>query len=65
MNTSSQTHIPTNVDAAMGRRMLIDSLFKYLMTIGGLSVIISVSAIFFYLASVVVPLFTSPSVDNR
>jgi len=65
MNTSSQTHIPTNVDAAMGRRMLIDSLFKYLMTIGGLSVIISVSAIFFYLGSVVVPLFTSPSVDNR
>ncbi|NCP39013.1 MAG: ABC transporter permease subunit [Rhodoferax sp.] len=65
MNTSSQTHIPTDVDAAMGRRMLTDSLFKYLMTVGGLSVIISVSAIFFYLASVVVPLFTPPSVDNR
>ena len=65
MNTATQSHIPTDVDAAMGRRMLSDKLFKNLMTVGGISVIVAVSAIFFYLASVVVPLFTSPSVDQR
>jgi phosphate transport system permease protein len=49
----------------MSRRMLNDSLFKNLMTVGGISVIAAVSAIFFYLASVVVPLFTAPTVDKR
>jgi phosphate transport system permease protein len=65
MNTATPTYIPTDVDAAMGRRMLTDSLFQKLMTVGGISVIVAVSAIFFYLASVVVPLFTAPSVDQR
>lgn len=65
MNTATQTYIPTDVDAAMGRRMLSDKLFKNLMTVGGISVIVAVSAIFFYLASVVVPLFMPPSVDQR
>ncbi|MDO9073866.1 MAG: ABC transporter permease subunit [Rubrivivax sp.] len=65
MNTASSTSTATSVDAAMNRRMLTDSLFKNLMTVGGISVIVAVSAIFFYLASVVVPLFTPPGVDNR
>jgi phosphate transport system permease protein len=45
--------------------MLTDRLFKHTMTVGGVSVIIAVSAIFFYLASVVVPLFMPPTVDQR
>jgi phosphate transport system permease protein len=65
MSTATQTSTATSVDARMKRRMLTDSLFKNLMTVGGISVIVAVSAIFFYLASVVVPLFTPPSVDNR
>lgn len=65
MNTASSTSTATSVDAAMNRRMLTDSLFKNLMTVGGISVIVAVSAIFFYLASVVVPLFMPPGVDNR
>lgn len=55
----------TSVNAAMGRRLLTDSLFKHTMTVGGVSVIVAVSAIFFYLASVVVPLFMAPTVDQR
>jgi phosphate transport system permease protein len=65
MSTAIQTSTATSVDAGMRRRMLTDTLFKNLMTVGGISVILAVSAIFFYLASVVVPLFTPPSVDNR
>lgn len=65
MSTASQTSTATRVDARMKRRMLTDSLFKNLMTVGGISVIVAVSAIFFYLASVVVPLFLPPAVDNR
>jgi len=48
----------------MGRRLLTDRLFKYLMTAGGLGVIVAISAIFFYLASVVVPLFQPPEVGK-
>ena len=65
MSIASQTSTATSVDAGMGRRMLTDAIFKNLMTGGGISVIVAVSAIFFYLASVVVPLFTPPGVDNR
>ncbi|MCX7815547.1 MAG: ABC transporter permease subunit [Tepidimonas ignava] len=54
-----------SVDRAMGRRLWTDRWFKYLMTIGGLGVIVAISAIFFYLASVVVPLFTPPKVDAQ
>ncbi|MFN3830216.1 MAG: ABC transporter permease subunit [Tepidimonas ignava] len=53
-----------SVDRAMGRRLWTDRWFKYLMTIGGLGVIVAISAIFFYLASVVVPLFTPPKVEQ-
>ena len=67
MNTASQTasELDTSADAAMGRRMLLDSGFKHLMTVGGISVIVAVSAILVYLVSVVVPLFTSPVIDHR
>jgi phosphate transport system permease protein len=54
-----------SVSAAMSRRLVTDAIFKHLMTVGGVSVIVAVSAIFFYLASVVVPLFTPPAVDLR
>ncbi len=49
----------------MSRRMLIDRLFKHLMSVGGISVIVAISAIFFYLASVVVPLFTPPEIGQE
>ena len=44
------------IAGAMRRRLLIDSLFKYVMTFGGISVIVAISMIFFYLASVAYPL---------
>lgn len=53
-----------SVDRAMGRRLWTDRWFKHFMTAGGLGVIIAISAIFFYLASVVIPLFLPPSVDR-
>jgi phosphate transport system permease protein len=43
--------------------MAKDRLFKHVMTFGGLSVIIAISAIFFYLASVVVPIFMPAQMD--
>jgi len=71
MNTTSQRQSPASSAPAMvgnrpmRRRMLIDSLFRHLMSIGGISVIVAVSAIFFYLASVVVPLFTPPAIEQE
>ncbi len=65
MSTANQTATALSVNAAMGRRLLTDSLFKHTMTVGGISVIVAVSAIFFYLASVVVPLFVAPEVEPR
>ena len=65
MNTATQTSTALSVNAAMGRRLLTDKLFKHTMTVGGVSVIAAVSAIFFYLASVVVPLFIAPEVEPR
>ncbi|MGQ9861015.1 MAG: ABC transporter permease subunit [Thiobacillaceae bacterium] len=47
-----------------GRRMAKDKLFKYVMSLGGMSVIIAISTIFFYLAWVVAPLFTPPHMDE-
>ncbi len=46
------------VDRNIKRRLFRDGLFRHVMTFGGLSVIIAISLIFVYLASVVVPLFT-------
>ena len=61
--TASQTSI--SVERAMGGRLLRDRVFKNVMSVGGVGVIIAVSAIFFYLASVVVPLFLPPTIESR
>jgi len=53
----------SKVGGYTGRRMAKDKAFKHVMTFGGLSVIIAISLIFFYLASVVVPIFTPASMD--
>jgi phosphate transport system permease protein len=47
----------TTAGGYTGTRMSKDKLFKHVMTFGGLSVIIAISLIFIYLASVVVPMF--------
>ncbi|MDZ7590348.1 MAG: hypothetical protein U5L05_06555 [Rubrivivax sp.] len=63
--TTGQTSTAFSVNAAMSRRLFSDKLFKQVMTFGGISVIVAVSAIFFYLASVVVPIFMPPSIEAR
>jgi phosphate transport system permease protein len=45
------------VDRNINRRLRRDAWFRRLMTFGGLSVIIAISLIFLYLASVVAPMF--------
>lgn len=62
MNTTTADQTALTADEAMGGRMLKDAIFQRVMSVGGISVIIAVSAIFFYLASVVVPLFMPPGV---
>ena len=52
------------VNRNLGRRLVRDRLFRNVMTFGGLSVIIAISAIFFYLASVVVPMFAGASMSG-
>ncbi len=54
MNNTNSNLI--TIAGAMRRRLLTDSLFKYVMTFGGISVIVAISLIFFYLASVAYPL---------
>lgn len=54
----------TSAGGYTGRRMAKDKLFKYVMTFGGLSVIIAISTIFFYLAGVVAPLFMPPHMEE-
>lgn len=53
----------SKVGGYTGQRMAKDKLFKHVMTFGGLSVIIAISLIFFYLASVVVPIFMPAQMD--
>jgi len=59
----SSTPAPTSTgfnlhaERHLSRRLTKDMLFRQMMTIGGISVIIAISTIFFYLASVVVPMF--------
>ena len=48
---------------AMRGRLLRDGMFKHVMTLGGISVIIAISAIFFYLASVVLPVMMPADMD--
>lgn len=54
-----------SIDKAMRRRMLFDRFFQQAMTAGGIGVIIAVSAIFFYLASVVIPMFVPPTIESQ
>ncbi len=59
--------IETNISKVggfTGRRMALDKFFKHVMTFGGLFVIIAISLIFFYLVSVVLPIFTPPSLEK-
>ena len=65
METADLSLTARSVNRAMRRRLLTDGIFQRTMTAGGISVIVAVSAIFFYLASVVVPLFMPPTVDQR
>jgi phosphate transport system permease protein len=60
-DTNSNLH---TIAGAMHRRLLIDSLFRYVMNFGGISVIAAISLIFFYLASVAYPLFKPVTVSN-
>ncbi len=59
--TKSNLH---TITGAMRGRLLIDSLVKYVMTFGGISVIVAISLIFFYLASVSYPLFKPVEVSD-
>ena len=52
------------IAGAMRRRLLMDSLFRYVMTFGGISVIAAISLIFFYLASVAYPLIKPVDVTD-
>ncbi|MFN3543658.1 MAG: ABC transporter permease subunit [Thiobacillus sp.] len=54
----------SKVGGYTGHRMAKDKLFKHVMTFGGLSVLIAISLIFFYLASVVVPIFTPAKMEE-
>ncbi|HVL75665.1 MAG TPA: phosphate ABC transporter permease, partial [Noviherbaspirillum sp.] len=65
MNTLTRSQTAVTMDRAMHRRLVTDKVFKVLMSAGGIGVIVAVSAIFFYLASVVVPLFVPPSVEAQ
>lgn len=62
MNDSS-SNLRT-IAGALRRRLLTDSLFKYVMTFGGISVIVAISLIFFYLASVAYPLIKPVKIDD-
>ena len=53
----------TTAGGYTGTRMSKDKLFKHVMTFGGLSVIIAISLIFVYLASVVVPMFMPATME--
>jgi phosphate transport system permease protein len=53
----------TKAGGYTGTRMSKDKLFKHVMTFGGLSVIIAISLIFVYLASVVVPMFMPATME--
>ena len=54
----------SRVGGYTGKRMAKDRLFKHFMTFGGLSVIIAISVIFFYLASVVAPIFMPVQMED-
>ena len=47
-----------------GKRALKDKAAKYFVGIGGVSVIVAILLIFFYLLYVVIPMFESADVDT-
>lgn len=47
------------------QRALKDRLAKYFVSLGGVSVIIAIMLIFFYLLSVVVPMFESADIEQQ
>jgi len=46
-------------------RLTKDKLFRYFMTFGGISVILAISTIFFYLGSVVIPMMLPASLEEQ
>jgi phosphate transport system permease protein len=58
------TPFDLHAEGPLKRRLLKDRLFRQLMTFGGVSVIIAISAIFFYLGSVVLPLMLPASLEE-
>jgi phosphate transport system permease protein len=65
MNTNSSL-IPAMKEGRSRRkwRMLKDQIAKYSMTLGGISIIIAITLIFFYLFYVVLPLFLPASMNQ-
>jgi phosphate transport system permease protein len=65
MNTNSSL-IPAMKEGRSRRkwRMLKDQIAKYSMTLGGISIIVAITLIFFYLFYVVLPLFLPASMNN-
>ncbi|WP_298292394.1 ABC transporter permease subunit [Thiomonas sp.] len=61
--TSAASNL-TTIAGAMRRRLWADWLFKKVMTLGGVSVLVAITLIFFYLASVALPLFRPAAVDD-
>ena len=67
MSTSAtkQSQNAATMQTAMAGRMLRDRLFQRVMSVGGIGVIAAILAIFVYLGSVVLPLFTPPEVHDE
>lgn len=66
--SKNHTEIVTTEQAGFDRtkwRMLKDKLATYGVTVGGMSVIVAITLIFFYLLMVVVPLFNSAHIEKR
>jgi len=63
-NATTSSGFNLHAERHLSRRLTKDMLFRQLMTIGGISVIIAISTIFFYLASVVVPMFLPASMHD-
>ncbi|MGQ9724577.1 MAG: ABC transporter permease subunit [Tepidimonas sp.] len=63
-NTATKQSLnQATMQSAMAGRLLRDRIFQRVMSVGGVGVIVAILAIFVYLASVVVPLFTPPAVS--
>ena len=68
MPTDQSSSLSNNSSAGLNRnkwRMLKDKLAAYGVTVGGMSVIVAITLIFFYLLMVVLPLFESASIEKQ